>query len=167
MNCCIYRLNRISLGLVYLWSNLWVTGHIWKRKIIVEENAIDVWFNCLFLDDVDYLVMNMTKCITYASCHDPLVLSHTSIHSGISHSTHEHTCIIQARRRTRWDPRSQRRFKSRNLRKHKSPERTTGVSGSPTKHVWERQAPEHSKSPYSLANLHDALYLFYYIASKW
>ena len=24
-----------------------------------------------------------------------------------------------------------------------------GVSGSPTQHVWERQAPEHSKSPYS------------------
>jgi hypothetical protein len=34
------------------------------------------------------------------------------------------THASQARRRTRWDPRSQRRFRSRNLRKHRNPERS-------------------------------------------
>ena len=66
----------------------------------------------------------MTKYITYASCHDSFSTFSYKHPSGISHSTHEHTCIIQARRRTRWDPRSRRRSRSRNLWEDQIPERS-------------------------------------------
>ena len=43
---------------------------------------------------------------------------------GISHSTHKHRCIIQAHRRTRWDPRSRKRPRSRNFWEDQSPEKS-------------------------------------------
>ena len=48
---------------------------------------------------------------------------HKHCTSGISHSTYEHTCIIQARRRMKWDP-SRRRPRSRNFWEDQSREKS-------------------------------------------
>ena len=143
------RLNRISLGLVYLWSIMWVAGCTWKETICRREcNRCLIplyvlgwcWLPCNEHDQV-YHPCIMSWLLWYFLIQASTRASRTPLIS--THASYRLAGERSGTRGTRGDSGAGTSGSTGTRRG------IAGVSGSPTQHVWERQAPEHSKSPYS------------------
>ena len=143
----MHKLNEMKGCLVYLWSIMlacWLTMKATCRR---ECNRCLIWVHVLGWCWLPCRNNHLYHLCTMSWSSGTQLHKHCT--PGISHSTHEHTCIIQARRIKRWDPRNRRKPRAGTSRWTRAGRRAVGVPEPQAEHVWERQAPEHSKSPYS------------------